>query len=927
MHSELTFGQWLKRRRRGLGLTQRSLAQQAGYSSETIRKVEAGDSRPSRQMAERLAAALQINAADRARFVSFARAETEDTHYTLPTQTVHVQSDPQTTTETRVPPGAGPRRHNLPAALTTFIGREREILDIRQLLSTRRLVTLTGTGGMGKSRLAIEVARGMLEDFPRGAWMVEFASLAEPSLVPQVVAHTLGVIPAPGEVFEAALASFVQEKSLLLLLDNCEHLIGACAQLAQALLGAGAKLHILATSRQDLDIAGEVNYSVPPLSLPQARQALPAEQVLQSEAVRLFLDRAALVLPAINLTAADLPVVVQVCQRLEGMPLALELAAARVKVLGLEQIAARLSDQFGLLTGGSRSALPQHQTLRATIEWSFKLLSESEKAVMRRCSVFAGGWTMEAAETVCCGIDVEVVEILDILTNLARKSIIWVERAPQRDARYRLLETMRQYAQEKLCESGDEDTARRSHLHFYLQMAEAAEQRVYRADQSVWWGRLNIEIDNMRAALEWSLAPGRRALLGLRMAGALYRFWVHQRHNAEGVAWLDKALATQGQLKGDEPAEYCRTMGVAYSRAAWVIMSAGEAERGADLADAGLALCHQFGSKEELAFAALIRAWTTAAQGELDQATSLFDIAAELAEAAGHRWYVAVTQYQLAGIALKRLDFDRAARLWEKALVLCRESGDHLGVAQCLQQLGRIARLQGLLDKSRMLFLDSLSRYRELGLDTSVASALDNLGHLALDMGNLAEAEHWLEESHGWYREMGLRVRHDMGWNLYLQGNLAHRRTDFPKAIALLNESLAIAAAVHDWPFKRSIQRTLGAVARAQGHQERAITLVRENLESLRQFPGNRLDYADTLRDTAIVSAALKHLERAARLFAAADAFRLGVGSPLAPVDQVETDRAINLIVTVMGEIDFAKAWKDGQTLTLEQAITLALAD
>jgi predicted ATPase/class 3 adenylate cyclase len=377
-------------------------------------------------------------------------------------------------------------RHNLPVQLTSFIGRKREMAEVKRLLAESRLLTLTGSGGCGKTRLALQVAADLLEEFPEGVWLVELAPLADPGLVPQAVASVLGLREEPGRSLTATLTDALRARSLLLVLDNCEHLLSACAQLVESLLHACPQLRVLASSREGLGIGGEQTYPVPSLSLPDP-QRLPALDELQEyEAVRLFAERAGLSQPRFAVTAANAPSVVQVCRRLDGIPLAIELAAARMKALPVEKIAERLDDCFRLLTGGSRTALPRQQTLRALIDWSYNLLSEPERTLLRRVSVFAGGWTLEAAEAVCAGEaecagappgplpGIKAWEVIDLLTSLVEKSLVMYEEQGG-EARYRLLETVRQYARDRLLETGEAAAVRGRHRDWCLALAERAE--------------------------------------------------------------------------------------------------------------------------------------------------------------------------------------------------------------------------------------------------------------------------------------------------------------------------------------------------------------------------------------------------------------------------------------------------------------------
>ena len=430
---------------------------------------------------------------------------------------------------------------NLPVQVTSFVGREQEQATVLALLGHSHLVTLTGAGGAGKTRLLLQVAVASVETCPDGVWLVELASLADPVLVPQVVAAVLGVREEPGRPLSATLAAYLQPKALLLLLDNCEHLVGACAELANALLRTCPKLRILASSREGLLAAGETTYRVPSLSVPDLDHLPMPEQLAGYEAVQLFVERARARRPEFSLSAKNARAVAQICARLDGMPLAIELAAARVSALPVEAILARLDDRFRLLTGGPRSALPRQQTLRAALDWSHDLLSDQERLLLRRLSVFAGGWTLEQAEEVCVGQGIEAWEVLDVLGSLVNKSLILPE---ERDgeAHYRLLETIREYVLERLAMSGEQVEFRRRHAGYYLRQAEAAEPELHGPRQGRLLNQLETEHDNLRAALAWSLASG-EAALGIRLAGALSGFWYLRGYVSEGRGWLERALA------------------------------------------------------------------------------------------------------------------------------------------------------------------------------------------------------------------------------------------------------------------------------------------------------------------------------------------------------------------------------------------------
>ena len=392
--------------------------------------------------------------------------------------------------------------NNLPQPVTSFVGRESALGEVKRRLTASRLVTLLGAGGLGKTRLSLQVAAAALDDYPDGVWFVELAPQSDARLVPQAVASVLGIKEEAGRPVAETLLKYVKDRELLLILDNCEHLVQACAELTRQLLQSGPRVKVLATSREPLHLAGESTYPLPALSAPDMRTANTLEALMHYEAVRLFIDRALQAKPAFRMTDQNAGAVAALCHRLDGIPLALELAAARVRVLSVEKIAERLSDRFRLLTGGDQTAVPRQQTLRACIGWSYDLLAEPERALLRRLAVFAGGWAIEAAEAVGTGADTDTSGVLDLLARLVEKSLVALD---AKGERYLLLETVREYARERLLESGEQADARRRHAEYCLALAREAEPFTRGGPKQKWWlDLLEVEHDNLRAALTWA---------------------------------------------------------------------------------------------------------------------------------------------------------------------------------------------------------------------------------------------------------------------------------------------------------------------------------------------------------------------------------------------------------------------------------------
>ncbi len=630
------------------------------------------------------------------------------------------------------------RKHNLPGARTSFVGRERELVEIKRTLAMTGLMTLTGAGGSGKTRLALEIARGLVGVYPDGVWLVELASLSEGALVAQAVADALGVREQPNRPLADTLADALRERKMLLLLDNCEHLLDPAARLVDTLLGSCPRLRILATSREAMGVAGEANWPVPPLSVPDA-DCSPTD-LMRYEAVRLFVERARLRVPSFDLTPANARAVVEVCRRLDGIPLAIELVTGRVAALAVQQVAERIEDSLSLLISGPRAATPRHQTMRATIEWSYALLSEHEQALFNRLSVFVGGWTLEAAETVGAGDSIERGDVLDLLCRLVDKSLLVAEPQAEGASRYRMLEPVREYAREKLQESRDADAVRYRHLLWCLTLAEQAEPELKGPQQKKWLERLEREHDNLQVALGWVLerdvGTPERIELAARLAGALWPFWYKRGHLSTGHRWLEAALSKSAILSAVTRVKVLDGAGMV----AW--------ERG-DYASArprheeGLRLNRQAKDKPGIAFSLNHLGLVALYQGDYGSAEALLEegliLQQELEDTAGK----ATALHNLGLVALYRGDYEPARTLIEESLSLFRELGDIWAISILLNNLGLAALHQGDYDRSAHLQEESLTLRRELGDRGGVAECLEGLSGVAGARGKALRAV-WL---------------------------------------------------------------------------------------------------------------------------------------------------------------------------------------
>ncbi len=656
--------------------------------------------------------------------------------------------------------------NNLPVQLPTFIGRDRELATITQMLTGAHLLTLTGAGGTGKTRLALQVAADVLEQSEHGVWVIEFGTLTDRALVPQAVASTLGIREDPGRPLTPTLVDYLLPRSMLLLLDGCEHLVEACAGLAEALLRSCPRLRILATSRERLNVEGESVWVVPSLSLPDVQHLPPVEVVTQYEAVRLFIDRAAATEPSFALGAQNASAVALVCHRLDGIPLAIELAAVRVKPLSVEQIAARLDDRFRLLTAGRRTALQHHQTLRAMIDWSHDLLSNQERILLRRLSVFAGGFALEAAEAVCGADGIEAADIVDVLSHLVDKSLVLAE-ARDGETRYRLLETIRQYSQEKLTEAGEAATFLRRHANWFVALAEQADVAFLTWEAGPGIERLETEHDNLRAAMGWSTAQEEHADVALRLGFALRVFWFVRGYWSEGQVRVEAALAKAGRISTPARARAVYAAGFLawlvddYARAqphleeslalfralddrpdlvesltalGAVASNLGNYARAVALLEEAVAISRELGDRP-LVFALNRLAREAQSQGDTDRAVALSKEALALARQLGFQWSVPFTLSIMAEALCDRGDYARAAALCEEGLALSRRSGARFRISFALGVLARVAESQSDLERAVALLRESMTLLREAGDRRHTARCLDALARVALRQG------------------------------------------------------------------------------------------------------------------------------------------------------------------------------------------------
>lgn len=638
--------------------------------------------------------------------------------------------------------------NNLPQQLNAFVGRERESAEVRALLGQHRLVTLLAMGGIGKSRLSVQLGAEVLDDYPDGVWLVELAPVADPAGVPQAVASVLGVREEPGGTVTDALLRFVRDRKLLLILDNCEHLVEACAVLAKAMLQAGPQLTLLASSRDALQIAGEYSYALEPLAVPAADAAADPERLREQDAVRLFIERAAVAQPAFRLTAANAPSVAAICAQLDGIPLALELAAARVRTLTVEAIAARLSDRFKLLVSQDRTVLPRQRTLRALIDWSYDLLGETEKALFARLSVFAGGWTLEAAEAVGQGGDIAGEDVLDLLARLVEKSLV---RMDADSGRYGMLETVKAYAREKLEASGELEGAVERHLRFYVRFAKEVTPRLIGPEQSVWMRKVDVEHDNVQVAHAACIGNPARALADLEFVRALKSYWISTGRLELGLTITLDALANPGASKET----FERAAGLCV--AGMLCHFSGRYPQALVLLTDSVRVARQIGESRILPTALHVQSIVSLALDKPEIALRFCEEASEVALALGNRHsYAGVLNTK--GQALRFANQLAAARAtFAEALEILEEVGDAQGATSVFLNQLMVSVQQFSNTHSAEMLRDAIARCESLNSPALFTCLLDACGAFAINCGLLDLGRDLIAISSKAGEKMGIR--------------------------------------------------------------------------------------------------------------------------------------------------------------------------
>ena len=975
-HEVTSFGQWLSRQRKARDLTQEDLAERIGCSLWTIQKVEMGSRRPSKQVAELLADYLGIPPEGRVAFLQFARGQGDAWQQTSGEQTTRAEDHTLVAPTPRRPSPGGYPPNNLPTHLTSFVGRDAELPRLRDFMLTAevRLLTLIGPPGTGKTRLALQVAAELLNDFDQGVFFVNLAPISDPGLVISEISQTLAVRESGGQSLLEELKGYLKDKQLLLVLDNFEHVVEA-APFVGDVLRAAPGVKTIVTSRVPLHIRGEKEFSVPSLQLPDIQHLPPIDRLTRYEAVRLFIERAADVRAGFEITNDNAATVAHICARLDGLPLAIELAAARVKFLSPESMLTRLGSRLELLTGGPRDLPARQRTLRNTIDWSHELLSEEEKKLFRRLAVFQGGRSLEAIEAICNAEGVPGIQVLDGVASLVDKGLLSQEEGVGGAPRFVMLETIHEFAREKLQESGEADALGKEHALYFMLLAEEVERHLSGGKQKEWLNRLNAEHDNTRHAFKWARGEAVRGTqyaveIGLRLAGALWRFWQIRGDLTEGREVLEEALSWGGNPNSavDGQSGMLKSARAKALHGAGV-MAYGQGDVGTaqSLLEESLSLYKELGDKRGIAYVSTSMGHIPSIQGDTSKARSLYEDALAIFKALDDKQGIARTLSNLGDMAMTHGDYatarvfieesvaiDRelgdkssianslstlgvvamqegkfaAARaLYEEVLAIFRELDDRLALAQTLQHLGWLVQIQGDLPASRGLFEESLAMYRGLGHKQGTSASLTGLGILASDDGNYTEARSFYEQSLAIDRELkdkwGISTRlGNLGVLTMLEGKYAAARSYFTEGLEIARE--VGAAMPIEWMLVN-----LGHASILDGDYPAAHSAYEEGLRLARKS-GNieRIMLCLVGLGGAIgMGKEWREAEKGARLLGASDAVAEVFGIRLRVDDRIVYDHVTSSIRTQLGEEAFGRAKGEGRAMQLKEAIAYALRD
>jgi len=807
------------------------------------------------------------------------------------------------------------RPNNLPLQLSSFIGRKEELKQIKSILKGKRLLTLTGPGGTGKTRLALQIAADIIDDFENGVWFIELASLIEPELLPNAIMHTLGIKDQPKQKVEDTLVDYLKDKELLIILDNCEHIIKACAILSEKILQNSLRIKIISTSREALQCFGEQTHKTLSLETPDPKDKESPEQLTQYEAVRLFVERALSVNKNFRVNNDNAPALAGICHKLDGIPLAIELAAVRIKILSVEKIFDRLDDRFKLLTGGQRTALPRQQTLKALIDWSYDLLSEEERILWSRLSVFSGGWNLDATEEICSDISViKKEDILDLLSNLADKSIITFN---QENHRYGMLESIKQYGHEKLIMSNEYKIIQDKFLKFYLELVEAANKNFRGSETAFWINVINCEYKNIEKGLIRSMESTENET-GARFVGAIAQYWFIRGDLSEGILWLETVIKKQPEIMDSY---FCR---VNYFIGKFARLN-GDFEKAKIFLKGSLQYWREIGNIQGITDTLNSLGVNEFDQGRFEQAAEYYEENLKIYKESENKKGIAVTLNNMGNVISNLGDFTKAIKLYEECLAIRRELKDELGIGITLNNLGILDFEQGEYEKAYDLLNQSLKIRHRIGDRSGVSISLLNLGHTAYNQGEYLEASNFYKES--------LKICVDIGDksliadSLFNLGKVALEQDGTEQALKFIEESIVISREIKSHSQTAICLYFLGRIAFLKKEYKNAREYYYESINIYCET-GNKKDIALNILRLAEFHGFKGHNIQSTKLlgFIKNKYFESNkIKFPLA--DQIIFDKLILELKEKLNEKDFLKYYEEGKLITHDQAIEIAISN
>ncbi|MBK6774067.1 MAG: tetratricopeptide repeat protein [Ignavibacteria bacterium] len=840
------------------------------------------------------------------------------------------------------------RPNNLPIQLSSFIGREKEMKIAKNLLKQSPLLTLIGTGGAGKTRLALQTAADLIDDFTNGVWFVDLAAINDKYLLPQVFLTSLGIAEVAAITPEETLKEYLADKNVLIILDNCEHLIHNCAELTEKLLSSCSGLKIIATSREALNCSGEQTYSIPPLTNPDLNSKVSPEQLIQYESVRLFIERALSVNPNFRVNNDNARALAEICSRLDGIPLAIELAAARIKVLSVEKIYERLSDRFNLLTSGKRTSLPRQQTLKAMIDWSYDLLTENEKNLWSRVSAFTGGWTLEAAEEICSDETISKDVIFDLMNQLTEKSIIIYDVTKDR---YRILESMKQYGIEKL---SDENEIFIKHLNYFLELSIKAEPELKNKKTILWLNKIESDYNNIISAIEWSVNNG-NIEKGAVISNTLGRYWNREGLYSTGISLIEIILESSGTLsklsKGnmlywigsckmsvgdyeqskkylEESLEIYKETGdkngiaLSVQCLGTVADSQGDYEPARKYFEECLTIKKEIGDKSGTASSILSLGNVASNQGEFEQAKKYYKESLEIFKEIGSKYGIALSITNLGILALYQGDNEQAKKYLEESLTKLKEIGNKKGMAHSIENLGNVASNQGEYDQAKSYYEESLDIRKEIGDKNGIAESILSLGLIAFNLGCSEQAKNYFEESLDIRKKIG--DKYGIAESINKLGSFTFNQGDYEQSKKYYEESLCIFKGIGSKNGIANSLNYLGNVAYGLRDFGQAKKYCEDSLAIYKDIV-DKNGIAHSINNLGNAAFGLGDFGKAIKLLSSAEKLLESMGVVLNKNDQKIKDENIAKIREQLSKEEFAKYRDEGENLTLDEAYKLAV--